>query len=342
MALGLCNIGNCLGQSNVLPQFHMETVSARHIKAILTDAWETPKFTPRWWAFYAPIPPAYSGQSHVKADLSLDDMTDQRGQTQELSPLQRQMLWLRADAPAQAVPNVVTTRVTYEVTLYSRHILPGPPSAPILDIPAASRAFDLRSSETIDYTAQPFQHWLDAQNLRCSSSEGDLAFAFRVYQAIRKLYHYYYEPTQNRKASNICLVNQSDCGGLSYLFVATLRANHIPAHSLAGRLAKSASKPEDYGQCHVKSEFFANGIGWVPVDMSFGVSSTDQDCLRYFGNDPGDLLVMHQDTDIVLAPQGLSSNTYYTMQKSIHYASGAGSFDGNKDSETWMVEDLPL
>lgn len=340
-ALSLFSLARCFAQSFTDPPFHVQTVPVRHIRAILTNAWELPNFTPRWWAFYNPAPPVYSGQNRVQATLSLDNISNEQGQTLELSFLHRPFLWLRANAPKVA-PKAVTTRVTYEAFLFSRHLLSGPPPIPVADILPLERDTNLRSSRTIDYEMQAFQNWLDRQSLRRSPSERDLAFAFRVYQAIRRLYHYHYEPEQDRKASFICTINQSDCGGLTYLFVAALRANNVPAHSLSGRLATSSSKPEDYGQCHVKSEFYATGIGWLPVDMSFGVSNGDQEAMNYFGNDDGNFLAMHQDTDIVLAPQTLGISNYYTVQKSIHFASGSGNFNGSKDTEDWTVKDLPL
>ena len=194
----------------------------------------------------------------------------------------------------------------------------------------------------MDFQSPPFQHWLDDTDLHRSASERDLDFGFRVYQTIRKRYHYHYDPKQDRSASKICLTDQSDCSGLSYLFVSAMRANGVPARSLAGRLAKSALTTLDYGQCHVRSEFYADGIGWVPVDMSFGVGSSDRNAGLYFGNDPGDLLVIHRDTDLVLDPKPFGPASLYSMQTPVHYLWGSGSFSGSKDTETWQVEELPI
>ena len=321
--------------------YHIETAPAKHIRATLTDTWETPQDIPRRWAAFTPVPPCFSGQDHVKVTLFLDGLSEEQGQAPELSPLQRPVLWARA-LPKGAAQKTINIWVLYEITLYSRRILPGLSAVPVPLLSASERTFNLRSSETIDFSSQTFQHWLDTTDLHRSASEHDLDFGFRVYQAIRRRYHYHYDPEQDRKASKICLTDQSDCGGLSYLFVSAMRANGIPAHSLSGRLAKSAVNPHDYGQCHVRSEFYADGIGWVPVDMSFGVGASDKEAVRYFGNDPGDLLVMHQDTDLVLAPKPFGPKSFYTMQKPMHYVWGSGSLDSSKDSEDWQVEELPL
>jgi len=53
------------------------------------------------------------------------------------------------------------------------------------------------------------------------------------------------------------LVGWSDCGGLATLYVSILRANGIPARCLTGRSI-------DPNTPHVKMDFYAEGVGWVP------------------------------------------------------------------------------
>ena len=49
-----------------------------------------------------------------------------------------------------------------------------------------------------------------------------------------------------------------------------------------------------YFQEHIKAEFYAQGVGWVPVDLSSAVLHDTSDAkLRYFGNDAG----RHATTD---------------------------------------------
>ncbi len=228
----------------------------------------------------------------------------------------------------------------YEAILYSRQLVSGPPNTPVMPLSSSERDQNLRSSDTIDFKASAFQKWLNSNYLHRQAAERDLDFAFRAYQTIRHLYHYHYDPKQDRKASQICHTNQSDCGGLSYLLVASLRANGIPSHGLAGRMAKSSV--QDNGQTHVRSEFYSEGIGWVPVDMSYGVSCQDKDAFNYFGNDPGDLLTMHSDTDLVLNPKPFGPTTFYIMQGMYHWVWGSGKFDGSKDTQDWQVMEIPL
>src|SRR5207244_13017163 len=99
------------------------------------------------------------------------------------------------------------------------------------------------------------------------------------------------------RASPVCRAGTTDCGGLSVLFVTILRGNDIPARTLVGRWAQS-SKAKDivgdspYYQTHVKAEFFAEGIGWVPADPASALSEKQGDRMRCLGRDPGNFLTM--------------------------------------------------
>jgi transglutaminase-like putative cysteine protease len=322
------------------PAFHMERTPVKHIRATLTDIWETPAYTPRRWAVFAPMPPTFAGQDHLSTHLSVEGIGEAHGQTTELSPLQRAVLWGRADAPPHA--QAASMRLVYEATLYSRHLVPGPATTPVAPLSGTERPLDLRPSETIDYQTNAFRQWLDQNALHRESSESDLDFAKRVYQTIHKNFHYRYDIDQDRKASSICRSDGSDCGGLSNLLVAALRAGGLPARTLGGRLAKTSQKPSDHGQCHVRSEFYTDGIGWVPVDMSYGVGATDQDAQLYFGSDPGDLLTMYSDSDFILSPGQLGPKPVAAFQSLAHWAWGSGSLNGSQDLEDWQVETLPL
>ena len=334
--------GVARAQSPDTPAYHIEAAPVRHVQAVLTDTWEIPNIIPRQWAFFVPLPPTLPCQDQVKAEFRLNQSQSTHGATAELSPLHRPILWIKASAPQANYPTSITASVVYKATLYSRKLVPGASSVPIPPLSPSERSLNLRASKTIDWQAVSFQHWLDVNYLHRQPSERDLDYAFRVYQTIRSLYHYNYDAQQDRRASLICQTNHSDCGGLSYLFVAALRAGGVSAHALAGRLAQSTTTPTDYFGCHVKSEFFAEGIGWVPVDMSFGVGSRDKDAQRNFGNDPGDLIVMHSDSDLELEPKPFGPAHFYVMQGMLHWVWGEGKLDGSKDRVDWQVKDLPM
>ena len=90
---------------------------------------------------------------------------------------------------------------------------------------------------------------------------------------------------------------------MSFLFVAAMRANDIPARVLIGRLArprKPDSTPLDteYDRPHVRAEMYANGIGWVPIDPAYANRDKHRPIAELIGLDPGDVLVLHVDLEL--------------------------------------------
>jgi transglutaminase-like putative cysteine protease len=130
---------------------------------------------------------------------------------------------------------------------------------------------------------------------------------------------------------------------MATLFVAALRAQGVPARVLAGRWAKSAVRGERVGalpyfQGHVKAEFFAQGVGWVPADLSSAVvHDRSPEKLRYFGSDRGDFLTLHVDTDLVLDTVHFGSRSMTYLQNSAYWATGSGSFEGAIVTKDWRV-----
>src|SRR4051794_35197918 len=111
----------------------------------------------------------------------------------------------------------------------------------------------------------------------------------------------------DRKASAAAQMRKSDDTGLANVFTSVLRANKIPARNLVGRWAEPATKGIKgvgngmYYQWQVRSEFFADGIGWVPVDLgSAKMRDESKEGLVYFGHDAGHFLTSHVDQDFTV------------------------------------------
>ena len=70
-----------------------------------------------------------------------------------------------------------------------------------------------------------------------------------------------------------------DCGQVSLLYINLLRNIGIPARWESGWYLE----PEDVG-IHDWAEVYFEGIGWVPVDMSFGLNlaSKDKDVVNFY------------------------------------------------------------
>lgn len=70
-----------------------------------------------------------------------------------------------------------------------------------------------------------------------------------------------------------------DCGQVSLLYINLLRNIGIPARWESGWYLE----PEDVG-IHDWAEVYFEGVGWVPVDMSFGLNlaSKDKDVVNFY------------------------------------------------------------
>jgi hypothetical protein len=151
----------------------------------------------------------------------------------------------------------------------------------------------------------------------------------------------------DRRASQVCRAGQADCGGLTCLFASVLRANGVPARMLVGRWAESEKAGDklngfDYHQTHVKAEFFAQGIGWVPVDLAGGLSDGADREFAHFGDDPGDFLAFQVDEDFVVNPLGAGREIIWGMQNVAYWYFGKGDGKDEVYKENWTVQRLPL
>jgi hypothetical protein len=134
---------------------------------------------------------------------------------------------------------------------------------------------------------------------------------------------------------------------LSILFVTALRSQGIPARILAGRWARSAKPGDqigalDYYQEHVKAEFYAQGVGWVPADLSSAILHDPSPAkLDFFGNDCGDFLTFHLDDNLSFDSLQFGVKTMQFLQRPAYLAKGSGNFKNAVIRETWTVTPLP-
>jgi hypothetical protein len=232
----------------------------------------------------------------------------------------------------------LTVSVTYEATLYARELVPGAPKkrpAPLTD---SERKAYLEPSKSVDFQDASFQKWLDGASLRKNEKETDLAFAFRAFKHVREQCPETGAP--GMKASEVCASkNGSSCGGCAVLYSAVLRANEIPARSVWGRWASSRRQP-DQVVWHVKAEFYAAGVGWVPADPGAGRGQRIAP-EALFGRDSGDFITFHLDPDIQL-PDGFDGVLNVLAAQSIQtlWQKSEGMNDWKLD-DRWSVAAVP-
>lgn len=311
----------------------LEEKPARHIHATLSTDIELANGQADEWFLYAPEFPNLPSQREMKTafEPAAQIVRDQ-------SPLQRPIFLSQVANHRKDVHAVLTI----DGTLYSRNLRAvgaGDTVTAVQDLTPEQVRHFTRASPTSDIETKAFREWMQRNGLTRGANESELVFAHRAFAFI--VHHYTYEwPTEVRTASQVCTAGRTDCGGLSALFTGVMRANGIPARMLGGRWASSqkpGDKTGDYGKWHVKAEFFAHGIGWVPVDGSSALADPNGEN-TYFGHDHGDHVAFVLDEDLVVnsfinGPQKLS-----LMQGIVYWWRGRGNSNGTRFDELWTVQ----
>ncbi len=92
-----------------------------------------------------------------------------------------------------------------------------------------------------------------------------------------------------------------DCGQVSLLFITLCRISGIPAHFQSGFMM------HPWGDnLHDWAEVYFEGIGWVPVDQSFGVwatGKTEQEKMFFFGGIDSWRMIVNSDYGMPLSPK---------------------------------------
>ncbi|MBX9584800.1 MAG: transglutaminase family protein [Gemmataceae bacterium] len=318
------------------PRYKIEAADRQTVAAAITYELRTTDFVVTRWTAFLPEPPELPSQRRVKTAAAPAGKL-----VAENSLLGRKVRLI--DVPvADPQPGAkLALRLDVTATLRSRKLVPlrpgeAPPAVPALT-PQEGKHY-LAPSPQIDYEKEAVQGWLDAKGLRREKGEDPVAFATRAVGAIWAAFAYKYDPGDDEKRASVACTRQTaDCAGMSYLLVAALRANNVPARVLVGRLAeprKPKVGPADpgYDRPHVRAEFYLAGVGWVPADPVDNV----------VGDDPGDLLVLHADTDLRL-PFPDKERTARLLQVGPYYwANGRGRFDGAEGPTGWEVKTAPV
>jgi hypothetical protein len=324
------------------PAYRIEVAPVQRVEATLTVEIRTPNLSAEEWEVFVAKLPELPCQAKV-----LSKLEPHGKEIKEESPLHRPLLTARIKGETKEFKKGMKVQIKHEALLKSRRLVSstGAGETPaIRGLTKEERQSALGESAQYDFHAMPFQDWLDAQSLRRRQGEDPVAFGRRVFEVITENYAYIYKSEMDREASKVCRSEGSDCGGLSIVFVSALRANSIPARILVGRWAQSAEKGEKLGglaylQTHVKAEFYADHVGWVPADVSLGVKQKT-DKLRFFGQDEGNFLVFHVDPDLAFTTNHFGKKTEPFLQGVNYWVTGSGSLANLTTHEDWEVRKL--
>ena len=314
--------------------YFLQRDKVRRVHATLEYAVEEPAGGIQEFILYAAKAPNLDRQREVETTL-----TPAGKLAADLSPLKRGLLQLRV----KGQPKGTTATLTIDATLYATKMRPRLPSDPLFkeELDADAIKNYTRPTETLDFKTKAFQDWLDKEKLRRGSSESAFDFAKRVYAVLKPMLKYERDAAGDFRASAVCKTAKSDCAGMAFLYTATLRANNVPARALPGRIAESEkqlkpNEPPDT-QRHVRAEFFAKGIGWVPVDVAFAAGDPGRGLYGWFGHDPGDLIVMHIDADVVMDSIVAGNRSAITLQTLAMFRKG-GTGANEQLRDRWIVK----
>jgi len=335
----------CLLVAEPKPAYVLESTPVQRIEAVLDGRAEHAGLSAREWILFAAKPPRLPSQVDVSALLEPAGRS-----TVERSSLKRAVLWARLPVRGDTNKSSIHVNVRYRATLMARRLVESQPSDPkprVSPLTPKQRREALAETPLIDFGTEPFPRWLEINKLHRHDDEGTIDFARRIFLIIKRNFEYEYLDDMDRRASHVCRTRKSDCGGLCVVFVAVLRANRVPARLLVGRWAKS-SKPGrtvndvPYFETHVKAEFFADDVGWIPLDIACAINSKWSRQLKYFGNDPGDFLVMHLDDDLTLNTIHFGNRPVGLLQGISFWVVSTRDIEKLEIHERWRVRKLAL
>ncbi len=96
-----------------------------------------------------------------------------------------------------------------------------------------------------------------------------------------------------------------------------------------------------YYETHVKAEFFASGVGWVPMDIATAILDKKGDGLNSFGHDPGDFLILHVNPNMRLDSIHFGKQVIDSLQGPAYWVTGRGSVTPTETHEKWEVRTIP-
>ena len=310
------------------PSYTLVVSSANRVHDELTFGFKAPKLQAEDWVVYMARLPELSGQSQVRSALNHGGRP-----VHELGGMGRSLLFARVPVKGVRWRDGLTVRVEYEATLSVRHLerrKPGTPAPHVVPLNPRERRAAMTEGAPFDFRSSDFQGWMDENTMRRKPDEEEVDLARRVFVAIKKRFRYVYTKDMDRLASRVGKASRSDDVGLAIVFVSALRANGIPARLLCGRWARP-TKPgwNAADEPHVKAEFFATGVGWVPADPGTAVhAEKPSEGLEHFGRDNGDFLTLHVDTPIEIDTIHFGRKTIDGLQSPSFWVTGTGTFEG--------------
>jgi len=260
------------------------------------------------WGIFTCKAPELATQKNVQTKVQVLNAKTPPVSVRDFSPLMRTVYLSRLPVKEAINKDLVDVKASYQAELIARKLVPATADMPVEKVePLKEQEKNLYLMEwgDVKFKDKEFQTWMENNKVMRQEGERDLDFARRVFRQINYKVDFDFSDKMDRKSTAVSVMMKSDAGGISNLFVAILRANKVPARSLWGRMVMSAAEIEkqkikEYNQMSVRCEFFAEDIGWVPVDPGSALYSKknkiDPDIC--FGIDYAAFFTQHVDPNI--------------------------------------------
>jgi transglutaminase-like putative cysteine protease len=336
LALALAVAG--AARADEQPAHKLVTADAKRVSASIGYELRADTFGVTKWQVFLPDAPELPSQTKVKTTTEPASKV-----VPEKGPRARPVRYIEVKANGKPGA-VLKITLDVEAALRSRELVelkPGEAAPAVPPLTDAERKWYLAPTTRVDYEARAFRDWLDAKKLTRAKGEGALAYAERVVEVIRADFTYHFDPDADKRASTACASAKTDCAGMSFVLVGAMRAHGIPARVLVGRRTQPPapnSKPGEllHDRPHVRAEFFAPGVGWVPVDPADAHASR-RPVLAFVGRDRADLLVLHVDADLQLPYADKVREAQFLQVNPSYWVNGKGTFDVTFGPSRWSV-----
>jgi len=273
--------------------YHVEVKRTQQITLTYTISAETPDDRVEKWVVNLPEPPATGSQKIDKVDFTVEGNAAEWAKRKEESALKRPFRAVVIGKDGVA-PGKITITTIYKATMFDRRLVVGKPPEAVSNLSADEVRAWTAATPTCDYLDTEVQEWIEKHGLTKATEESTLRFAWRVFQVVQKNLRYELPNGEANffRCSRTVKTGKGDCGASNLLFCAALRNSGIPARVYCGRMVINPNP----GASHSRGEFYADGVGWVPVDATAPTRDGGERFER-FGNDPGLYFATSLDTD---------------------------------------------
>ncbi len=196
----------------------------------------------------------------------------------------------------------MSLEVVVESTFCSVQLVPGKPEKPAPPLPRSERNAYTKDTPFYDFTSSSVRSFIKDHKLIREADESDIAFGWRALCAVRGALKYVNPMTPPLAFSATATAARctGDCLSSNALFTAIMRRNKIPTKNIGGFHSPDNASVEAHrsGDSHSQTIFWAENVGWVPVDATAPVKeATKIENATAFGCNPGEMYYISEELE---------------------------------------------